>query len=285
MRYKKRSKINSILIGITAVLLAIIIAGPFVFMILTSFKKMGEVMRFPPKILPDGFYWQNYIDAWNSYLPSAFLNSILVSTAAVVVTLLISLPAAYAFSRLKFPGRNFFFMLTLSTMMIPQGLLVVPMFDIVKRLPWFGSQYGWIDTFPGLVFPFLTIGFVTFYVRQYLLGIPKELDEAAYMDGAGKFKTFRLIVLPLAKPAVSLAVIFAFMNKWNDYLWPLAVVRSEKNFTIQIAIKTFQGQYSTNWPLMLTGAAIAVLPVITMYIAFQRSFEQGLSGASVGLKE
>ena len=105
---------------------------------------------------------------------------------SVIVTLLLSLPAAYAFSRLNFPGRNFFFMLTLSTMMIPQGLLVVPMFNIMKNMPLVSSEYGWIDTFPGLIFPFLSIGFITFYVRQYFLGIPRSLDEAARIDGANK---------------------------------------------------------------------------------------------------
>lgn len=283
--YKKRSKVNSLLIGLAAVLLTLLIAGPFVFMFSTSFKTLGEVMRFPPKFLPDAFYLGNYERALNSYLPTAFLNSILVSVISVAITLVLSLPAAYAFSRLRFPGRNFFFMVTLSTMMIPQGLMIVPMFDIVKNMPFGDASYGWVDTFPGLIFPFLTIGFVTFYVRQYFLGIPQDLDEAALIDGANKFETFLRIILPLSKPAVSLAVVFAFMNKWNDYLWPMAIVRSEKHYTIQIAIKMFQGQFHTDWPMMLTGSAIAVVPILVLYIVFQKNFEQGLSGASAGLKE
>ena len=128
----KRTPLNSFIIAVIAILLTILIAGPFVFMILTTFKQIGEVMRFPPKLLPDSFYLQNYVKALHSYIPRAFLNSLFVSAMSVIVTLLLSLPAAYAFSRLNFPGRNFFFMLTLSTMMIPQGLLVVPMFNIMK---------------------------------------------------------------------------------------------------------------------------------------------------------
>lgn len=285
MSGRKRPLHRSILIGVLAILLTIIIAGPFVFMILTSFKKIGEVMVYPPKLLPETFYLGNFVKALHSYIPKAFLNSIFVSAVAVVITLLLSLPAAYAFSRLRFPGRNVFFMLTLSTMMVPQGLLVVPMFDIMKNMPFGSSDYGWIDTFPGLIFPFLSIGFITFYVRQYFLGIPKDLDEAAYIDGANKFQVFYMIILPLAKPALSLAVIFSCMNKWNDYLWPMAIVRSEDHYTIQMAIKMFQGQYNTDWPMMLTGAMLSVIPVIILYIAFQRGFEQGLSGASAGMKE
>lgn len=281
----KRTPLNSFIIAVIAILLTILIAGPFVFMILTTFKQIGEVMRFPPKLLPDSFYLQNYVKALHSYIPRAFLNSLFVSAMSVIVTLLLSLPAAYAFSRLNFPGRNFFFMLTLSTMMIPQGLLVVPMFNIMKNMPLVSSEYGWIDTFPGLIFPFLSIGFITFYVRQYFLGIPRSLDEAARIDGANKLQVFFMVILPLAKPALSLAVIFSFMNKWNDYLWPMAIIRSENHYTIQIAIKMFQGQFNTDWPMMLTGATVSVIPILILYVAFQKGFEQGLSGVSAGMKE
>lgn len=170
-------------------------------------------------------------------------------------------------------------------MMIPQGLLVVPMFNIMKNMPLVSSEYGWIDTFPGLIFPFLSIGFITFYVRQYFLGIPRSLDEAARIDGANKLQVFFMVILPLAKPALSLAVIFSFMNKWNDYLWPMAIIRSENHYTIQIAIKMFQGQFNTDWPMMLTGATVSVIPILILYVAFQKGFEQGLSGASAGMKE
>lgn len=282
---RKRPFIQSVGVAAMAIFLAFIIGSPFVFMFLATFKRLGEVMRYAPKLLPESLYLGNYIKVLDSYLPIAFVNTAIVSVCSVAVTLVIALPAAYAFARLRFPGRNVLLMLTLSTMMIPQGLMVVPMFDVVKNMPYLGSEYGWIDSFPGLIFPFLSIGYITFYVRQYFLSIPAELDEAARIDGANKLQTFFQVIMPLSKPAVSLAIIFSFMNKWNDYLWPMAIARTERHYTIQMAIKMFQGQYSTDLPMMLTGAGLSALPIILLYVVFQKNFEQGLSGASAGLKE
>jgi multiple sugar transport system permease protein len=149
----------------------------------------------------------------------------------------------------------------------------------------FGGPNGWLDTYAGLIMPFAVTGFGIFYMRQYYLSIPKELDEQAKIDGCNKLQVYWKIIMPLSKPGIGLISIFTFLGQWNNYLWPLTVARSQEMYTIQIALKAFQTQYNIDWPLLMTGASLAVLPTMILYFSLQSAFEKGLGGVGTGLKE
>lgn len=284
MMNRKRKLISTIGIYVLALTILAIYLGPYLWMFMTSVKSQADVMMWPPKIIPDQFYFKNYIDVFKTNLPRAFINSFFVSTTAVCINVVLSSMAGFGFARLKFWGKEFLFIIALATMMVPPGLLVVPLFTMMKNMP-FGGPYGWLDTYWGLIFPFAVTGFGIFMMRQFFLSIPLDLDEAAKIDGANKFKIYLRIIMPLAKPAVSLVAIFSFLTQWNNYLWPLTVARSQEMYTIQIALKSFQGQYNINWPMIMTGASVAVLPTLIIYFSLQKYFEKGLAGVGTGVKE
>jgi len=168
--------------------------------------------------------------------------------------------------------------------MIPGGLLVVPLFSMMKNVPFAGAN-GWLDTYFALILPLAVSGFGIFLIRQYLFSIPKDLDEQAKIDGCNKFQIYFKIILPLCKPALVLVAIFSFLNHWNEYLWHLTAVDSQEMFTLQIALKTFQTQYSINWPIIMAGASIAATPMIILYFFLSSTFEKGLGGIGTGTKE
>ncbi|WP_019007417.1 carbohydrate ABC transporter permease [Cohnella laeviribosi] len=272
--------------GITYGLLALALIGfmfPFVWMLGTAVKTPAEAMAWPPKLFPAKPQFQNYAEIFDgSILLRSMLNSVIVTAGAILVNLFLASLAAYGFERMQFPGRKFWFNVVLATMMIPSALLIIPLFFIVKSLP--GSAFGWLNTYQGLMLPYAVTGFSIFLFRQFLLGIPKEMDEAAEMDGCGKFQTYLWIIVPMIRPAIGLVAVFTFLLVWNDYLWPLAVSRTEDMYTAQIALKFFQGQYSTNWPLLMAGASVVALPSLVFYFALQRFFQQSLSNLGTGVK-
>lgn len=281
---RRRKPINSVIIYVIAIAIAMMYLGPYLWMIMTSVKSQADVMAWPPKILPSSFHWKNYITVFQTTLLRALFNSAVVAFSAMSINVFVSSLAAFGFARLKFPGKKFFFMVVMATMMIPAGLMVVPLFTMMKNMP-FGGANGWLDTYQGLILPFAVTGFGIFYMRQYYLSIPMELDEQATIDGCNKFQIYWKIILPLSKPAASLVAVFTFLQRWNDYLWSLTVARSDKMYTIQIALKSFQTQYNINWPLLMTGATIAVVPTIILYFSLQSTFEKALGGVGNGLKE
>ncbi len=270
------------------ILLSLVLAvfvGPYLWMFATAIKSQGEVMAWPPEIIPTEYHWENFVRIWQeTILPRAFANSLFVSAAASFINVLFSSLAAYAFARLDFPGRNALFMMVMGTMMIPAGLMVVPLFTMLKNMP-FGGPNGWLDTYAGLILPIAVTGFGIFLLRQNFISVPKELDDAAAIDGCNKFQIYWKIILPLNKPALGLVAIFSFLSHWNEYLWPLTVARTEDMYTIQIALKSFQTQYNVDWPLLMAGATTAALPMILMYFILQPLFEQGLGGLGRGVRE
>lgn len=269
-------------------LLTIILLGfvtPYLWMLLTAFKTLPEVMSWPPKFLPESFAFDNFIQIFDgTIIPRALLNSFIVATAGSVINVVFASLAAFAFARLEFPGRDLLFKIVLGTMMIPGGLLVVPLFSMMKNAP-VGGPDGLLNTYYALILPMAVTGFGIFLIRQYLVSIPKELDEQAKIDGCNKFQIYYRIILPLCKPALVLVLIFSFLNHWNEYLWHLTAVNTEEMFTLQIALKTFQTQYSINWPLIMAGASIAAMPMVILYFFLSDTFEKGLGGIGSGSKE
>ena len=276
---------KKLLLYVLMIIVLFVFLGPYVWMFATSVKTQADVYAWPPQILPSEFHWENFVRIWQeTNLPRAFFNSVFVSTAATAINVFFSSLAAFAFARLEFPGKNKLFMMVLATMMVPASLMVVPLFSMMRNVPFAGPN-GWLDSYYGLIFPVAVTGFAIFLMRQYYLTIPKDLDDQAAIDGCNKFQIYWKIILPLSKPVIGLVVVFTFLNHWNEYLWPLTVARSDEMATIQIALASFQTQYNVEWSLLMAGATTAALPMIIFYFILQPLFEESLGGLGRGVKE
>lgn len=277
--------VNKVLIYALMTFILTVFVGPYIWMFATSVKSQADVYAWPPNIIPTDIHWENFVRIWQeTNLPRAFLNSVFVSTAATAINVIFSSLAAFAFARLDFPGKNKLFMVVLATMMVPASLMVIPLFSMMRNVPFAGPD-GWLNSYFGLILPVSVTGFAIFLMRQYYLSIPKELDDQAAIDGCNKFQIYWKIILPLSKPVIGLVVVFSFLSHWNEYLWPLTVARSDEMYTIQIALASFQTQYNVEWPLLMAGATTAALPMILLYFMLQPLFEESLSGLGRGVKE
>lgn len=277
--------VKKVLIYALMTFILTVFVGPYIWMFATSVKSQADVYAWPPNIIPTDIHWENFVRIWQeTNLPRAFLNSVFVSTAATAINVIFSSLAAFAFARLDFPGKNKLFMVVLATMMVPASLMVIPLFSMMRNVPFAGPD-GWLNSYFGLILPVSVTGFAIFLMRQYYLSIPKELDDQAAIDGCNKFQIYWKIILPLSKPVIGLVVVFSFLSHWNEYLWPLTVARSDEMYTIQIALASFQTQYNVEWPLLMAGATTAALPMILLYFMLQPLFEESLSGLGRGVKE
>ncbi len=216
------------------------------------------------------FIWRNYLDAWNAVpFGRFFINSIIVSLCITFGQVLTSSLAAYAFARLNFFFRDQLFLGYLATMMIPGTVTMIPVFILLKKL-------GWIDTYQALILPAMFSAYGTFMLRQFFLGIPKDLEESAFIDGATKFTIYLKIILPLSKPALATLTTFTFMGAWNDFMWPLIVTNSMEMKTLPVGLAAFQGLYTTNWTLLMAATVIVLIPVLMVYVFNQRYFVRGI---------
>lgn len=268
---------KSVLLHLVIYALAILTVAPFLWMVLTSFKDIGEILVYPPKLLPAKFQFENYV---NAFLAAPFgrfyLNSVFVSVMVCLGQLVTCSLAAFAFARLKFWGRDVVFILFLGSMMIPGQVTMIPSFMILHWL-------GWIDTYYALIVPGLASAFGTFLLRQFFLTIPRELEEAGYIDGCSRFGVLWRIILPLAKPAMATLAIFTFMGVFNDFLWSLIVVNSEEMRTVQLGLAIFRDRYSTEWDKLMASSVTATVPILLVFFFAQRYFIKGI--ALSGLKE
>jgi multiple sugar transport system permease protein len=258
---------------------------PFLWMILTSLKTRSEVFATPPSLLPVVAQWHNYPDMWTA-LPfsSFFVNSVKLATLNTIGQLLTCSMAAFAFAALRFRFREPLFALLLVTLIIPFQVVLVPNFILYRLLPHPASASGnWIGTQEPLwVGAFLGGAFGTFLLRQFFLAIPRELGDAARVDGANPWQIYRHIYMPLAKPALATLAIFTFMWSWNDLIDPIIYLRDIESFTVTAGLSLFQGQYVGRWPLLMAGALVSVLPMIVLFIVAQRHFVRGI--AMTGIK-
>ena len=273
------------------ILVGLLIAGgivmmiPFLWMITTSLKTRAEVFAVSPTLLPANPRWENYVDMWNA-LPFAsfFVNSLKLAVLNTVGQLISCSMAAYAFAVLRFRFRGPLFGLLLVTLIIPFQVVLVPNFILYRLLPHpFSTSGNWIGTQEPLwVGAFLGGAFGTFLLRQFFLTIPRELADAARVDGANPWQIFRHIYLPLAKPALATLAIFTFMWSWNDFINPIIYLRDVQSFTLTAGLSLFQGQYVGRWPLLMAGALVSVIPMIILFIVAQRHFVRGI--ALTGIK-
>ncbi|MBN2625321.1 MAG: carbohydrate ABC transporter permease [Spirochaetales bacterium] len=255
----------------------ILIAGaltmviPFFWMVSTSFKALKEVFVFPPTFFGDKIIWQNYLKVSDRYpFGLFFLNSIKISFFVVFAQLLTSSMAGFAFSRIKFKGREALFSLYLGTLIVPFHVTLVPTFLIMK-------YFGWIDSHLSIIIPSLVSAFGTFLMRQFFLTIPEELENAARIDGCNPAMIYLMIFLPLTKPALATLGVFTFMGIWNDFIRPLVFINSIPKMTVPLGLATMQGMYSTDWPVLMAGTVISLIPVLVAFIAAQEYFVRGVT--------
>ncbi len=259
-----------VLILFTAVYLV-----PILWMILSSFKADSELFAYPPKLLPSQFSLENYTDAWNrGDFGLYFKNTTIVAVTATVLTVVINTMAGYAFAKYKFKGSTAIFMMFLATMMLPLEVLMIPIFQVVRT-------FHLYNNFWGLIIPSAATPAGVFLVRQYFLTIPNEIMESARIDGASETKIFLRLMIPLAKPVMRLICIFAFLWRWNDYMWPLVVIRDTKKYTVQLALANFSGQYAVDWGSLLAMSVLTMIPVLIIFLIFQKQFMKGMVAGAV----
>lgn len=268
--------IGSWLLALFLIPAAILMLMPFIWMISTSLKSAGAVFTYPPEFIPRPAQWNNYVRIFE-VLPFArfFFNSVIVAVAVTALQLLTCSMAAYAFARLRFRGRDTLFLGYLGTLMIPAQVVLIPNFIVLREL-------GWIDTYQALILPAAFSAFGTFLLRQYFLTIPRELEDAAVVDGANHWQIYLRVILPLSGPALSALAIFTFLANWNSFLYPLIVTTSVNMSTLTVGLNTLQGQYNTAWTLLMAGSVIALLPIVIVFIFAQRYFIAGITMTGMG---
>lgn len=268
---------RKVLLFAGVLLLALAYLFPIIWIILSSFKSGSEIFLWPPTLVPRSPTLQNYVDAFaRGDFGTYFKNSGIVAVTSTALAVVINIMAGYAFSKYSFRGGKVIFMLFIGTMMLPLEVLMIPIFQTVKNL-------GLYNTLAGIIIPPAATPTGLFLVRQYFLSVPDELMEAARIDGASESAIFVRIMLPLAKPAISILAIFNFMWRWNDYLWPLIVLRNSNKYTVQLALQTFSGEYAVDWNSLLAMSVITMIPMLIIFLIFQKQFIQGM--ATSGLKE
>lgn len=276
-KYKYLNISKSVLIHILMYSLAILTIMPFIWMILTSVKDMSEIFVYPPQWFPKEIKFQNYIDAFNAApFGTFYMNSLIVALSVTLGQLITCSMAAYAFARLEFKGRDIIFYIFLGTMMIPANVTMIPTYIVL-------STFGLIDSLYSLIIPGLASAFGTFLLRQFFMTIPKELEEAAYIDGASKWQVLLRVIIPLSKPALATLAIFTFMGVFNDFIWALICINSEELKTVQLGLATFRDKYLTQWDLLMAGSVTATLPILIIFFVAQKYFIQGITLS--GLKE
>ena len=262
------------LVGVLAI--AAVMLLPLVWMVATSFKPETDIVKFPPALLPDRVTFEHYREVWHR-IPFArlYLNTIVFAGGVTLISLLLDSMTAYALARLRFRGSNVVFVAILVMLMLPFQVTLIPLYDLLVGL-------GWTNTMQGLIVPRATNAFGIFFLRQFLLSLPRDLEEAARIDGASEFRIYRRVIMPLAAPALLTLGLFHFMYNWNDLLWPLVVTTETSMQTLPAGLALFMGQHVTEYGLLMAGSVLATLPLVIAFLLIQRRFVEGI--ATTGMK-
>ncbi len=271
--------IAQVLRYVVLTLLAILFVTPLVWMLSTSFKTTGQAYHFPPELIPPTLTFDAYQNLWTGPIPfnRFYFNTTVIVIFVEIGTLLSCTMTAYAFARLQWWGRNFWFVVLLATMMLPFQVIMIPVYIIFRSL-------HWLDTWLPLIVPaFFGNPFFIFLLRQFFLGLPRDLEDAARVDGAGSLRILWQIFIPLSKPVLLTVAMFTFVGAWNDFLGPLLYLTSIDNMTVSVGLSMFIGRSgATNWPNMMAGASLALLPILVLFLLFQKYFIKGI--ALTGMK-
>lgn len=285
----KKRVIGKVLLSIILSLSSLIMAAPFILTIFTSLKPMSEIQSASFTILPQNWQFNNYIEAmqkgnWVRY----FLNSLIVTGSTVFFAVLFNTLAGFAFARLEFKGKTPLFFFMLIGIMVPAQVTLIPTFFMMKSMPLAGGNNligmggtGLLDTRLGLIIPYIAGSFGVFLCRQFFINFPKSLDEAAEIDGAGKWLTFFRIYLPLSKPIIATLVITKSVSIWNDYLWPMVLINSESNRTVQLGLTMFRNETVVQWNYLMAATILVILPLVIIFIAFQKYYVGGIIASGV----
>jgi multiple sugar transport system permease protein len=258
-------------------LIALVFVLPLIYMVATSLKPLGETFTTPPTLWGSSLAWDNYVQAM-TYLPFArfILNGVFVAAAGTAISVAVSAVSGYAFSRLRWRGRNLVFLLFLTTLMIPQDVLVIPMYVMMQGI-------GWVDTFQALIVPWAFTALGAFLVRQFFLTVPQELDDAARVDGAGTVRTFVSVMLPLLRPTMAVLAVFSFITYWNSFLWPLVIVNDvDAHGTVPLGLQQFFGQNGSQWNLVMAASVISMLPTVVLLVLLQKHLVRGIVTSGLG---
>ena len=268
---KKKNKISTVLIYIALIIGSLIMIFPFIWMILTAFKTNAEVLQVPPTILPKNWDFASFTKVLD-LLPfgNLYLNTGLMILFRVVCAVLFSSMAGFAFAKLDFKGKNILFTLVIIQQMIPGQIFIIPQYEIVAGL-------GMTDTIFSLVFPGLVSAFGTFFLRQAYLGIPDEIAEAAYLDGCNRWQTFTKVMFPLTKASVAALSVFTAVFSYADLIWPLVANTNINSTTLSAGLSTLNSMFSTNYPVLMAGSLFAMLPMVVLYLIFQKQFIEGVA--------
>ncbi len=271
MRSRKVSPIEQVAVHGLLIIWLLISVIPFIWMLSTSFKGPGEIFIFPPRWIPRNPTFDNYIDLFQEMnFGRPFLNSVIVSLFTTFLSVLVATMAGYGFAKFRFKNKNLLFLFILGTIMVPGQITMIPVFLLLSRL-------NLLNTYWGLILPAIANAFNIFFMRQYIMGIPDELIEAAKIDGAHEGWIFFRIILPLARPAMAAITIFTFTGSWNNFLWPLIIATDESMYTLPVAISVLGGQYTENIAMQMAGSVIVILPLIIVFLFTQRYFIKGIT--------
>ena len=277
------SRMEAVLRYILYAVITLFLIVPFALTVLSSFKTSAEVIAYPPTLLPAVWHPENYVRVFQETgnFPRQTFNSFVVTFGIVLVNLFFDALVGYSFARLRFPGRDFLFALMLGTMVIPGFVFFVPRYIILEHMPSLGSS-GWINTYAALLVLFFVQPSFIFLMAQFFKSIPRDLEEAALIDGLGWFGIFWKIILPVARPALVTVAILAFAGAWNDFLDWVIFMQTPNMFNIQLGLSAFKQVYQNQWDLIMAGSVVAILPILIVYVAGSRYFTRGI--ATTGLK-
>ena len=269
-----RIKIGSAIGLLLLILMSLFALVPFLWMLSTALKTRAEVFTFPPILIPPEPRWENFARVFEAFPFLRYArNSLFVTVTVTIFQTLTSAMAAYAFSRLRFPGRDRLFLLYLGTLMVPSVVTLIPSYILMTE-----RFLGWVNTYKSLIIPASLGGaFNTFLIRQFLLSLPVDLEDAARIDGATPLQIFWRLVLPLSKPVLAIVSVFTFMNSWNSFLWPLLMIKDQDNLLLTVGLSAMQGRWGTRWPELMAGTLMSILPILVLLILFQRYFEEGIT--------
>ena len=275
-RRSRAATVRTILSQTLLSLIALLFLVPIIWMVLSALKPSAEVFTVPPKPFGSSIMWGNFAEAWN-YLPFGrfILNTVFVAGVGTSITLVASALSGYAFARLNFRFRGGLFVLYLSTLIVPQEVIVIPMFLVMKEL-------GWVNSYQALILPWAFTAFGTFLLRQFFLTVPKELEEAAKLDGCGHLRILTRIFVPVSAPALAVLAVFTFISYWNSFLWPLITISDTNKMTVPLGLQLFLGQQGQRWELLMAASTIAMVPTIALVIALQKYLVRGIALSGLG---
>lgn len=275
MRGAPRARLGRGLLLLAAIAFGLVMLAPFALMISTAFKPHAYVLEIPPRLIPEAPTLDNFVEAWSSNnFGRYFLNSVFVASLSTAGSVALSAMLAFTFARFEFPGRRVLYGALLFTLTVPGLVLLIPQFVLAKNLGLLNSLWGLV-----IVYSVLNLGFNTFLLRGFFASMPQEVFDAAEVDGAGPWRMFRSVALPLARPGLATVTIFSFLAAWDEFTWALITLSDQELYTLPIAIRSFQRANGTEWGLVFAASLIALGPVLVLFVALQKQF---VSGAFVG---